>query len=28
LLSALNHEVIVQPKSDAASDRGSSTPSW
>ena len=28
LLSALNHEVIVQPKNDAASDRGSSTPSW
>lgn len=28
LLSALNHEVIVQPKSDAVSDRGSSTPDW
>ena len=28
LLSALNHEVLVQPKHVAVSERGSSTPNW
>lgn len=28
LLAALDHEVIVQPKTDAASERGSATPEW
>jgi HTH-type transcriptional regulator/antitoxin HipB len=28
LLAVLNHEVLVQPKNDAATGRGSPTPEW
>ena len=28
LLSALNHELVVQPKHGAVSERGSSTANW
>ena len=28
LLSALNHELLVQPKTGASTERGSPTPGW